>query len=168
MTNEELRKASGETKVKAVPAVSMETKEMPDTSRQEKAMPDPHVDPKEMPEEGNPEDIVMIDGMRIRIKPTKIKYQRDKTAAFYRVMSAYPLPDILAMERGILDEKRDGDKCVFDWLCAVFDDPKFVIAHYDAMDTQTIETILKIFKRLNAIDEKEEQAKNREAKGTRR
>ena len=79
---------------------------------------------------------------------------------------AYPLPDVLAMEKGILDPERDGDAIVFDFLTAVFNSGKLVAKYYDSMDSETIHRAVKIFKRLNHIDEKEERAKNREAKGT--
>lgn len=68
------------------------------------------------------------------------------------------------MEEGQLDEGRDGDKCLMDWLIAVFDDVDFVIDNYDAMDAEMIEKILGIFKRLNKIDEKEQARKNLTAK----
>ena len=47
-----------------------------------------------------------------------------------------------------------------DWLIAVTDDPDLVTAHYDEMDTGTIEQLLTIFRRVNRIDEKEQKLKN--------
>lgn len=84
----------------------------------------------------------------------------------YRILDLYPLPDILAMEKGVLDPKKDGDSMVFDFLTAVFDDGKFVSQHYDNMDSETIDRAVKIFKRLNHIEDKEEASKNRAAKET--
>ena len=84
----------------------------------------------------------------------------------YRILDLYPLPDILSMEKGVLDPDRDGDQIVFDFLTAVFDDGKFVAQHYDHMDSETVDRAVKIFKRLNHIEDKEEAAKNRAAKGT--
>lgn len=47
-----------------------------------------------------------------------------------------------------------------DWLIAVFDDPQLVVEHYDEMDSDMIEKLLEIFKRLNKIDDKEKARKN--------
>lgn len=64
------------------------------------------------------------------------------------------------MDAGAFGDDRDGDKCVLDWLIAVFDDEDFVVEHYDEMDTAFIEQVLAIFKRVNRIDEKEAALKN--------
>jgi len=47
-----------------------------------------------------------------------------------------------------------------DWLISVFDDETLVTDNYDEMDTELIERILAIFKRVNKINEKEEAIKN--------
>jgi hypothetical protein len=47
-----------------------------------------------------------------------------------------------------------------DWLIAVTDDPELVQTHYDEMDTELIERLLDIFRRVNRIDEKEARQKN--------
>lgn len=85
----------------------------------------------------------------------------------YKLLDLYPLADILAMEPGAFGEgdDRDGDKAVFDWLVAVTDDESLVRAHYDEMDTDTIERLLAIFKRINKIDEKETHQKKLLAAG---
>jgi len=72
----------------------------------------------------------------------------------------YPIADILAMEAGAFGDDRDGDKALMDWLIAVTDHPDLVTAHYDEMDTGTIEQLLTIFRRVNRIDEKEQKLKN--------
>ena len=77
----------------------------------------------------------------------------------------YPLPDVLAMDAGVIDTERDGDQIVFDFLVAVFNDSKLVSRYYDDMTADDVDRCVKIFKRLNHIDEKEEAAKNRQAKG---
>ena len=99
----------------------------------------------------------MIDfaGEKIEIKPTKLKYQRDRTAAFYRILQQMPLVDILALQDGILDPERSSDKMLFDWLIAVTDNPTLVARHYDDVNSDTVERMLAIFLRLNHIDEKE-------------
>lgn len=70
------------------------------------------------------------------------------------------------MDVGAFGDDRDGDKAIMDWLIAVFDDEKFVVDHYEEMDTALIEKILLIFLRINKIDEKEENLKNLEKERT--
>ena len=117
---------------------------------------------KKLPNVGNPENTVMIGGKPVEIKPTKLKYQRNRTATFYRLLEIYPLMDIMAMEAGAFGDERDGDKAVMDWLIAATDDEELILANYDEMDTGTIEKILAIFKRINKIDEKDAKLKNME------
>ena len=109
---------------------------------------------------GCPENSVVIGGKLIEIKPTKLRYQRNRTAAFYRMLEMYPLTDILAMEAGSFGDSRDGDKAVMDWLIAVTDDEQLILENYDGMDTGLIEQLLEIFRRVNRIDEKEQKQKN--------
>ena len=126
------------------------TKPIPPTDQTEKGLP----------QVGSPENTVVIGGELIEIKPTKLRYQRNRTAAFYKVLEMYPIADILAMEAGAFGDDRDGDKALMDWLIAVTDNPDLVTAHYDEMDTGTIEQLLTIFRRVNRIDEKEQKLKN--------
>ena len=126
------------------------TKPIPPTDQTEKGLP----------QVGSPENTVVIGGELIEIKPTKLRYQRNRTAAFYKVLEMYPVADILAMESGAFGDERDGDKALMDWLIAVTDNPDLVTAHYDEMDTGTIEQMLSIFRRVNRIDEKEQKLKN--------
>lgn len=135
-------------------------KELPSAETKGKELPPVTTETKELPKVGNPENTVMIGGKPIEIKPTKVKYQRNRTATFYRALDMYPLVDILAMEEGAFGDDRDGDKAVMDWLIAVTDDEELILNNYDDMDTATIEKILSIFKRVNKIDEKEEKLKN--------
>lgn len=151
---------------KELPEVSEVAKPVPEATVSNTPLPEVAEHKKELPPVGNPEDVLTIGDESIVIKPTKLKYQRDRTAAFYRIIEVYPLPDILAMSAGVIDPERDGDKCLFDFCCAVTDDARFVVRHYDEMDTETIMKMVEIFKRLNKITEKEEQAKNRAAKET--
>lgn len=126
--------------------------------------PKPEFQPKivELPIVGKPENTIKIGDTLIEIKPTKLRYQRDKTATFYKALEIYPLMEILAWEEDVLGDGRDGDKCVMDWLIAATDNPELITEHYDSIDTETVETILAIFKRVNKIDEKEEKRKNLE------
>ena len=153
---------------KAVPKASNKKKAVPKETEEHKEVPQYVETNKDLPETDDPRNIVTLGEEKIVIKPTKLKYQRDRTAAFYRVLEAYPLPDILAMEAGVLDPERDGDKCLFDWLIAVFDNSRLVTRYYDKMDTAIVEQCLEIFKRLNGITDREEKAKNRETKETKR
>ena len=113
-----------------------------------------------LPQIGSPENSVRIGDQLIEIKPTKLKYQRNRTAAFYRMLELYPLADILAMEAGAFGDDRDGDKALMDWLIAVTDDEQLILDHYNELDTGMIEQLLQIFRRVNRMDEKEQKQKN--------
>ena len=164
------------TENKPVPETKEEKIPAPTPSKTKKATPTPNASQKEIPKETelnrappaeiNPDNCVTINGQTIEIFPTKIKYQRNRTAAAYRILEIYPLADVLAWDKGVVDPDRDGDQVVFDFLVAVFDNSKLVTRLYDSMTTGDIERILSIFKRLNKIDEKEAAAKNRAAKET--
>ena len=135
-------------------------KKLPTAEQQEKKLPNTETKTKELPKVGSPENTVLIGDKLIEIKPTLLKYQRNRTAAFYRMLDMYPLMDILAMEAGSFGDDRDGDKAVMDWLIAATNDEQLVLDNYDTMDTGTIEKILSIFKRVNRVEEKEEKIKN--------
>lgn len=137
-------------------------KELPTAEQTAKPVPAPTKKEKELPQVGSPENTVMIGDTLIEIKPTKLKYQRNRTATFYRLLEVYPLTDIMAMEAGSFGDERDGDKATMDWLIAATDNEELILANYDEMDTGTIEKILSIFRRVNKIDEKEEKLKNAE------
>lgn len=115
---------------------------------------------KGLPQIGSPENSVRIGDQLIEIKPTKLKYQRNRTAAFYRMLELYPLADILAMEAGAFGDDRDGDKALMDWLIAVTDNEQLILDHYNELDTGVIEQLLQIFRRVNRMDEKEQKQKN--------
>lgn len=161
---------------KPIPEINQEELPTPAVNKKRKAAPKENISKKEIPEEKvldrappsevNTENCVTINGETIELFATKIKYQRNRTAAAYRILEIYPLADILTWDKGVVDPDRDGDQVVFDFLVAVFDNAKVVSRLYDSMTTDDIEKILKIFKRLNKIDEKEEAAKNRAAKET--
>lgn len=147
--------------------MAVRKKELPSAEQTEKELPGTEMKKKETPMVGNPENTVMIGGKPIEIKPTKLKYQRNRTATFFRALEIYPLIDILAMEAGAFGDDRDGDKALMDWLIAATDDEETITKNYDELDTETIERILSIFRRVNRIDEKDEKIKNleRERKG---
>ena len=125
-----------------------------------KPLPAPEQADKGLPQIGSPENSVRIGDQLIEIKPTKLKYQRNRTAAFYRMLELYPLADILAMEAGAFGDDRDGDKALMDWLIAVTDDEQLILEHYNELDTGVIEQLLQIFRRVNRMDEKEQKQKN--------
>lgn len=148
------------TRAKKQPSAEQQEKTLPDAGMESKKTPEATAKPKALPKTGSPENTVIIGEQLIEIKPTKLKYQRNRTAAFYRVLEMYPLVDILAMEAGSFGDERDGDKATMDWLIAATDDEQLVLDNYDSMDTGTIEKILSIFKRVNKIEEKEAKIKN--------
>lgn len=133
---------------------------LPDTQQTTKRKPSSKQKAKEMPVIGNPENIITIGGETREIKPTKMKYHRNNTAYFYRMIENVSLPDILSYPEDAFGDGRDGDKALMDWLIAVFDDEDFVVAHYDDMDAEIIDRALEIFKRVNKINEREERQKN--------
>lgn len=138
----------------------MREKEIPDAEIQVKKTPSRRKKEKELPDVGNPENTVLIGDTLVEIKPTKLKYHRNNVASFYKIVEMVPLPDIMSMGSNAFGDGRDGDKALMDWLIAVVDDEQLIIDNYNEMNTETIEKILAIFKRVNKIDEKEEKQKN--------
>lgn len=130
----------------------------------QKEIPEPKPLDKELPSNINEENSITLNGRVFEIKPTKMKYFRNRTANIYSVLKIISLNEFLSYKKGTFDAERDSDQILFDFLVAVFDDAAAVRDFYDDMTSDDIERILKIFGRLNHIDEKEEQArKNREA-----
>ena len=127
-----------------------------------KKIPETGMDKRPVPMIGNAENTVVIEGEPIEIKPTKLKYIRNGTAGFYRLIDTVPIVDIVQMPAGVFgaEDSRDGDKALMDWLIAATDNEEFVTAHYDEMDVGQIEMILEIFKRINRFVDKEKNLKN--------
>lgn len=71
-----------------------EAKPLPSTEVAVKEKPTPTRKSKALPKVGNPENTIKIGDKMVEIKPTKLKYHRNRTAAFYRYLDAYPLADI--------------------------------------------------------------------------
>ena len=65
-------------------------KKMPPANQETKEIPDSEVKKKELPPVGVPENTVMIGDTPVEIKPTKLKYQRNRTALFYKMLDVYP------------------------------------------------------------------------------
>lgn len=140
------------------------TKETPADTELNREVPEKSALTKEAPQTIPVENCVKIGDELIEIKPTKLKYFRNKMASAYSVLKIVPLNELLTYGKGVIDEKRDADQLLFDFLVAVFDGSDIVRDHYEDMTADDIEQIFKIFGRLNHIDEKEEQQrKNREA-----
>ena len=143
-------------------------KKLPNNSKKKKEVPPATELDKELPKIEKEENCITLGNKVVEIKPTKLKYFRNRTASIYSALKLVPLNDFLAYEKGVFDKERDSDQILFDFLCAVFDDGNLVRNHYDDMTSDDIERILAIFGRVNHIDEKEEAArKNRETQGTR-
>lgn len=146
--------------IKEVPKETEGMKELPVAENKVKELPKVTEKKKELPAVGNPENTVKIGDALIEIKPTKVRYQRDMTANFYRALELYPIVEILSWDERVVGDGRDGDKAQMDWLIAVTDNPELIKQEYNNMDTELIEKLVVIFKRVNKIDEKEEKRKN--------
>lgn len=138
--------------------------EVPKKTEATKKIPKSTKPSKEIPSVVNQENCIMLNGKQIEIKPTKLKYFRNRMASIYTILRLVPLTEFLAYEKGTFDEERNSDQMLLDFLVAVFDNEELVTENYNDMTSEDIEQILKIFGRINHIDEKEEASrKNREA-----
>ena len=149
---------------KAVPIETQQAKETPTETQQDKETPSEPELNKEMPSDTIPENCVKINNELVELKPTKLKYFRNKMALNYGLIKAVPLNEFLAYGKGTIDQTKDADQILYDFLVAAFDDSTFVRDNYDEMTADDVERVIQIFGRLNHIDEKEEKArKNKEA-----
>lgn len=144
---------------KVLPAEEQEVRELPAEEIEQKAVPESGIKQKEMPAIGVPENTVKIGEQLIEIKPMKLKYVRNRTAAFRHILELYPLSDILAMENTFGDG-RDGDKALYDWLVAVTDNEDLIRENYDEIDTDLVYRLLAIHRRIEKVDEMEAKLKN--------
>lgn len=141
-----------------------ENPDIPEETKEKGEVPETTPEKKEMPSDIKEENCVEVDGVKIEIKPTKLKYFRNKSASGYGIIKAVPVHELFKYEKGILDPERDADQLVYDFLVAAFNDSTFVRDNYNEMDAEILDKVTKIFGRINHIDEKEEAArKNREA-----
>lgn len=153
---------------KALPIPSEVDKATPVQTKRKKPTPSQKEQDKELPKIEHEENCITVAERKVEIKPTKLKYFRNRTASIYSALKIVPLNEFLAYDKGVFDPDRDSDQILFDFLIAVFDDGAFVKVHYDDFTAEDIERILEIFGRINHIDEKEEAArKNREAQAKR-
>ena len=135
---------------------------LPETGMEEKALPAVEMTNKDMPVVGNAENTVMIGGVPIEIKSTKLKYLRNGTANLYRALDHMPLTELMSLPKGAFGagDSRDGDKAVMDWLIAVTDNEELITKNYNDMDVAQVYRIVEIFKRVNQFLKREEELKN--------
>lgn len=150
---------------KEIPAAEQEIKEIPEEGQHNVPIPEENKMKEELPQVGTPENTVIIGGKLIEIKPTKLKYQRNRTAVFYHILELYPLSDILAMGPKSFGDGLDGDKKLYDWLVAVTDNEELIRENYDEIDSKVVYQLLEIFRRINKISEMEEKLKNAKTPG---
>lgn len=142
-----------------MPATTQATKDLQNVDIKSATPPDAGMMTKELPQIGAPENTVTIGGKLIEIKPMKLKYIRNRVAAFRHIIEMYPLSDILSMDNPFGDG-RDGDKALFDWLVAVTDNEQLIYDNLDDIDSDTIYRLLAIHRRIEKIDEMEAKLKN--------
>ena len=152
-------------RTKEMPAAAQDKKEIPAIGQNVMPVPEENKAKEELPLVGTPENTVIIGGKLIEIKPTKLKYQRNRTAVFYHILEMYPLSDILAMGPKSFGDGLDGDKKLYDWLVAVTDDEELIRENYDEIDSKVVYQLLEIFRRINKITEMEEKLKNAKTPG---
>lgn len=146
---------------------AIDTKDLTDlVATKSKKKPANTIATPELPPDFKQENAVFINGKWIEIKPTIMKYFRNRATAIYNVLRVCPLHEFMAYKKGTFDDARDSDQILYDFLVAVFNDEQLVRECYDSLDVDTYEKILEIFGRLNHIIEKEEaNRKNMEAQG---
>jgi len=161
-------------KKQGLPPVTEQIETKPDESALVDTIPEesalveetPEVSPpkEEFPSDVIKENCIKLKGQLIEIKPTKVKYFRNKTASVYGWLKRIPLTEFLLYQKGQLEPDRDADQILYDFLVAALDSSELVRDNYDEMTADDVEQIVRIFGRINHIDEKEEAArKNREA-----
>lgn len=114
-------------------------------------------DAPEPKEKINTENCIEIEGKYVEIKPTLLKYFANNAVSFYHILDTVPLPQIYMMS----EEKNqiDGEVAILTFVSAVLDDPVLAKRIYRKMDAGQLLQMLKIFKRLNGIEEREEATK---------
>ena len=151
-------------KIEETPVESQPIEETPKESPAVEFIPEPSKEKTEMPSDLIERNCVVVNDKKVEIKPTKLKYFRNKAASAYNLIKIVPIHEFLTYGKGVLDAERDADQLLYDFLVAAFDNSTFVRDNYDNMDAEQVEQIVRIFGRINHIDEKEELArKNKEA-----
>lgn len=132
-----------------------QSKALPDTSEVNEEKPVPEADGIDKT------NCFELDGKLVEVHPTKLKYFRNNTVSFYHVIDTVPLPTIYQMNES--NAGIDGDKAILTFLCAVFDDVKFAERIYRKLDAGQLLEIVRLFKKVNGIDVREENQKNARA-----
>ena len=148
---------------------TIEQKQVPvaENSKKRKRVPKAQKAKQEVALPVHQENCISFNGKLIQIFPTKLKYFRNKTASVYKILKLVPLTQFLTYDRGVVDEERDADQILYDFLVAVFDSEEIVHSIYDDITADDVQNILNIFGRLNHIDQKEEaNEKKRQAQMT--
>ena len=149
---------------KEIPVATELAKDTPGPVKEAKTVPMSTELSKVIPPLRKEENCIKIGDTVVEIKPTKLKYFRNKAASIYSILKVVPLTEFLAYDKGIFDKERDSDQILLDFLVAVFDDEQLVRDNYDDMTSEDIERVLEIFGRINHINEKEDATrKNKEA-----
>lgn len=79
---------------KKIPEAAVTQIEVPDVTEEIKDTPSVEKREKKLPKVGVPENIVLFGDELIEVKPTKLKYLRERTAVFYHILEDYSLVDI--------------------------------------------------------------------------
>ena len=108
-------------KLTVVPNESKQIDMIPEESKPLEIIPDASPKKQEKPSDEIEENCVLVNGEKIELKPTKLKYFRNKAASAYGIIKAVPLHELLTYGKGILDETRDADQLLYDFLaCSSF------------------------------------------------
>jgi len=112
----------------------------------------------ELPDLTDETNCIRVGDKLIEIKPTLLKYFRNNSVSFYKIIDTVPLADIYMMT----EEKDgiDGDAAILTFISAVLDDAALAKRIYNNMDAGELMRLVEIFKRLNGISDKEEKRKN--------
>lgn len=158
-TKEEKKKPSFAQKPKKEPNEKTSEKTNDNIVKDSRIVPDKTEDQKAMTRKINSQNMIIVNGKEIEIKPTRMRYFRNRTASIYTILKKLPLYEFLSYDKGVFDETKDSDQLLYDFMVAVFDDEAFVRKEYDNFDAENFEQILKIFGRINHIDQREEAAR---------
>lgn len=101
-------------------------------TEKQKSLPPAEQPEKGLPQVGSPENSIVIGGRLVEIKPTRLRYQRNRTAAFYKILELYPLADVLAHGSGRVRRRPGRRQGAHGLAVAVTDDAELVRANYDS------------------------------------
>lgn len=119
---------------------------------------------EELPETEEDKRTIVIAGRKIVINPIRVLYMRSGNGSIYRLLERYPIIEFLASSAEDLGLDRSGEQLLFDFLVAVFNDSEIVSEIFDDITIEDIYNIIRIYRYVNKIDEKEEERKNLIAK----